>query len=247
MPKFWILPTFGAVGIALFSNAAVLAQDGENFVEANILSIFYHEIGHALIDIEGLPVFGQEEDAADVLSIFLIDALYEEDSAQGLARDAAVGFLIEAHARGDDVAWWGVHGPDEQRYFNTVCLFYGADPDRREGLAIDLGLPEERAVTCPSEYDQAADSWGTVLDALTEGAPAQSIQWVGYNGPDATLAEFILKDEVEALNETFALSDTLTVTVESCGEANAFYDLTDRAVIFCSEFEDYLFEIADQL
>ena len=37
----------------------------------------------------GLPIFGQEEDAADVLSIFLIDALYEEESAQQLAYDAA--------------------------------------------------------------------------------------------------------------------------------------------------------------
>lgn len=245
MKKWLLLSAFLAV--TNFAVPPVSAQDGDGFVEANILSILYHELGHALIDIEGLPIFGQEEDAADVLSIFMIDALYEEEAAQDLARDAAIGFWFEAMARGEDVPWWDVHGPDEQRFFNTVCLFYGADPERRWALAEDLGLPEDRAEYCPEEFDQAVASWGTVLDALTEGAPSDTIVYIGYQGADATLAEQILLDEVDALNQDFALSDTLSVTVESCGEANAFYDPNDRTVIFCSEFEDYLFEMAEQL
>jgi len=237
----------GFLAASCFAAFPALAQQDDGFVEANILSILYHELGHALIDIEGLPIFGQEEDAADVLSIFLIDALFDEQAAQDLARDAAIGFWFEAQERGEDVPWWDVHGPDEQRYFNTVCLFYGADPDRRQDLAEYLELPEDRAEYCPEEYDQANASWGQVLDDITTDAPAHTIVYAGYAGSDATLAEQILADEVEALNRDFALSDTLTVTVESCGEANAFYDPNDRTVVFCSEFEDYLFELADRL
>lgn len=244
--KYWPAPS-AFLAAACFTVAPATAQDGDGFVEANILSILYHELGHALIDIEGLPIFGQEEDAADVLSIFLIDALFEEEAAQNLARDAAIGFWFEAVERGEDVPWWDVHGPDEQRYFNTVCLFYGADPDQRQGLAEYLELPPDRAEYCPEEYDQANASWGQVLDEISAGAPAQTMVYAGYAGDGATLAEQILADEVEALNQDFALSDTLTVTVESCGEANAFYDPNDRTVVFCSEFEDYLFELADQL
>ena len=78
-------------------------------VEANLLGIFYHELGHALIDVLNLPIFGQEEDAADVLSVFLIDALYEEDSAVDLARTGlsllgdgdVVEELIEEYRRQD--------------------------------------------------------------------------------------------------------------------------------------------------
>ena len=33
----------------------------EDFVAANMIAIFYHEFGHALIDIMKLPIFGQEE------------------------------------------------------------------------------------------------------------------------------------------------------------------------------------------
>lgn len=32
------------------------AQDA--FVEANILSFFYHELGHAVIDLMEVPIFG---------------------------------------------------------------------------------------------------------------------------------------------------------------------------------------------
>ncbi len=85
------------------------------YVESNLLGIFYHELGHALIDILGLPIFGQEEDAADVLSIFLIDAFYEEEAAVQIAYDAAFGFLGEAEAT-MEIAFWDAHGPDLQRY-----------------------------------------------------------------------------------------------------------------------------------
>ena len=71
------------------------------FVEANILGIFYHELGHAVIDLEGVPIFGQEEDAADVFSIYLIHSLFEEEAAQSLAHDASFGFWGEAMARQD--------------------------------------------------------------------------------------------------------------------------------------------------
>jgi hypothetical protein len=139
-----------AAAITTASATAAAADDA--FVEANIIAIFYHEMGHAVIDIEGVPIFGQEEDAADVFSIFMIDALFEEEAAVDLAYSASFGFLGEAEMRGydiEDIPFWGVHGIDEQRFYNTVCLFYGADPDLRRDFADDLGLPEERAEYCP--------------------------------------------------------------------------------------------------
>ena len=84
---------------ALAALAATPAMAQEAFVKANILGIFYHEMGHAIIDVEGVPIFGQEEDAADVFSIYLIDALYEPAYAEELAYEAAWGFLGEALLR----------------------------------------------------------------------------------------------------------------------------------------------------
>lgn len=230
-------------GLSLTSPATA---DEVAFVEANILSIFYHELGHALIHTEDLPIFGREEDAADIFSIFFIDASFEEDDAIELAADAALGFRAEEQESGDDVAWWGLHSADEQRFYTTVCVFYGADPDARGELVDRFDLPEERIETCPSEYDQANHSWGQVLDDLAANAPSDSLVYIGDSGDDASLTEQIMADEVAYLNENYGLSMTVTVTVEYCDEANAFYDPRDRTIIMCAEFEDYLFELAEQ-
>lgn len=223
------------------------SEDTLAYVEGNLLGIFYHELGHALIDILGLPIFGQEEDAADVLSIFLIDAFYEEEAAVQLAYDAAFGFLGEAEAT-SEVAFWDVHGPDLQRYYNTVCLFYGANPEEREDVAEDLGLPEERADYCPSEYDQAATSWGGALDEVAHGGGGETLVMgeVVVETDGAQLTEEVIRAEVTALNEEFRLPETLTISVVPCGEANAFYDPERVEITMCTEFSDALVEMAPE-
>lgn len=220
----------------------------QEYVESNLLGIFYHELGHALIDILDLPIFGQEEDAADVLSVFLLDAFWEEETAVQLAYDTAFGFLGEAEDRlaaGEEPAYWDVHGPDLQRYFNLVCVFYGANPDERDDVAYDLGLPEERAEYCPEEYDQANGSWGGVLDELLHPNGGKSIRIgdVEAKSDGANLTYDVIATEVDALNEEFRLPDRLTVSVLPCGEANAFYDPEYREIVMCTEFADYLAQI----
>ena len=113
------------------------AQDAsvEDFVAANLIATLYHELGHALIDQLGLPVFGQEEDAADVLSVLMIDALFEEEAAVTIALDTAFGFALSSED--ETPVFWDVHGPDLQRYYTTLCLFYGANPDAREDVVAD--------------------------------------------------------------------------------------------------------------
>ncbi|MGX9356580.1 DUF4344 domain-containing metallopeptidase [Roseobacteraceae bacterium S113] len=229
---------------ALCLAATPLAADTETFVESNILAILYHELGHALIDTMDLPVFGQEEDAADVASILLIDQLFEEDAAVQIAYDTAFGFLAEAQASGgEEPAWWDTHGPDLQRYYNTVCLFVGADMDGREDIAIELGLPEERLETCEEEFELAYNSWGAVFEELNEQAPGSTLEYVGG---DATLTETTVSAEVAALNEDFVLPEALVIRVDSCGEANAFYDPNDVSITMCAEFEDWLRELAPE-
>ncbi|MFP7674393.1 DUF4344 domain-containing metallopeptidase [Marivita sp. S0852] len=215
-----------------------LADSAEDaFVEANLLGVFYHELGHALIDVMRLPVFGQEEDAADTASILLIDHLYDPDAAVQLAYDVSDGFWAEALAnQADPSPYWGVHGPDEQRFYNTVCLFYGGDPDGRDAFAADMGLPEERADDCPEEYDLALDSWGAVFDDLeAEGLPLTFKAEV-----PRSLTTVLIKAEIAALNDDFAVPSAIEVRTEYCGEANAFYESGDQSITICEEFESHL-------
>lgn len=228
----------GLILAGLVAASPALANEAEDaFVEANLIAIFYHEIGHAVIDVMELPVFGQEEDAADVASILLIDAVFDEAAAADIAYDAAFGFLGEAELSDGDIAWWDVHGPDEQRFYNLVCLFYGADPDARDDIAEDLGLPEDRAEYCPEEFELANDSWGPVWDEMADLDHGHALS---VAGPTEGLLPDTVRAEVDAFNTHFRLPENVQVIIEPCDEANAFYDPSERKVIMCTEFEAHL-------
>ena len=224
------------IGLALGSP---VAADQDRFVESNLLGIFYHELAHALIDIMQLPIFGQEEDAADVLSILLIHDLWDEDDAVAMAYDTAFGFLGEAEASAEyETAYWDVHGPDLQRYYNLVCLFYGGNPEERVDIAEDLGLPEERAEGCEEEFELAYDSWGAVLDDLqSEGRNGQLV--LRTDDPDEVTAR-VMSAEIAAMNDDFRFPQDVPVLVEACDEANAFYDMGTQEITMCTEFAPHL-------
>ncbi len=212
-----------------------------DFVEANVLATFYHELGHALVDTLQLPVLGREEDAADTLSALLIHDLWEEEAAANMVYHTAGAFLAyaaEAEAGGYDLPYWDEHSLDMQRYYNLICLFYGANPDEREEMAIELELPEDRALRCPDEFALAADSWGVMLEGLEPGPEAPGLVMAGPKGRSALRS--LVATEVAELNKSYGFPETITVSVEPCGEANAFYHPDARHITICTEYADDL-------
>lgn len=231
---------------ALIATAApARALDAEQYVGANLLASFYHELGHALIHVMDLPIFGQEEDAADVLSALMLQELFEEEAAAAMVHATAMAFLYDARAQEADggTEYWGIHGPDRQRYYTLVCLFYGGNPDLRRGIADALGLPRDRAETCAEEFDVAMHSWGAVLDRLYDAGPGDSLRLQAARAGRSRWARVtrdVIAAEVDALNAEMSLPVPIAVRVEPCGEANAFYDLDARAIIMCTEFAGFL-------
>ena len=78
---------FGCLGTcaALVLGNIAGASEKDGFVASNLISVFYHELGHAVIDTMQVPIFGQEEDAAEVFSILLIDEKFDPKSAKIIA------------------------------------------------------------------------------------------------------------------------------------------------------------------
>ena len=103
---------FGGLGTCaalVFANFASTSEE-DGFVTSNLISVFYQKLGNAVIDTMQVSV-GQEEDAADVFSLLLIDEVFEPESANIIAYDAAFGFHAEAQE--NTPAFWDVHGPEE--------------------------------------------------------------------------------------------------------------------------------------
>ena len=216
------------------------AQD-DAYVDSNTRAILYHELGHALIDLMQIPVLGQEEDAADTLSALLTVWLWEPEAAEALAYDTAFTFFYDSEE--NEVAFWDTHGPDEQRYFNHICLVYGADPEFFDDFATDLGLPEERAESCEEEYELASDSWSVYLDEILPEDPKGGLIFSAAHTPENTAQQSALtalEQEIADLNGFFSLPFDLTIHFAQCGEANAWYDPQTQDITFCAEFADHL-------
>ncbi len=128
-----------------------------------ITFVFLHELGHALIDLYELPITGNEEDAADRCSSFIcIEEL--GDSGVRAVVAAAEAFAIESKMiKPDRRNLADEHLLQEQRFFNTLCMIYGSDPEKYAEFKRDSLLPEARAMRCPSEYTKMARSWEDLL------------------------------------------------------------------------------------
>ncbi|MDZ7908145.1 MAG: DUF4344 domain-containing metallopeptidase [Gemmobacter sp.] len=237
------------VGLGTPALGEDLSVDAQRFVEGNLIGTFYHELGHALIDVLDLPVLGQEEDAADTLAVVLINDLWEKEDAEWLGRATADYYYYTVDwsgAAADETAWWGVHGPDEQRYYNHVCLFYGTDPAGLADLATEYELPEDRAEGCAEEFQLASDSWGVFLDdiRLEDGAaPARGMK---LEASKAAPYYALFAQEVRDWNDRFSLPTPVTVRIEDCGEANAFYSSHDSSITMCSEYVDWLISVSQE-
>ncbi|TXI06433.1 MAG: hypothetical protein E6Q73_00525 [Pseudorhodobacter sp.] len=237
----------GAAALLVLWPTGLLAQDwardpaARDFVESNVLATFYHELGHALVDTLQLPVLGREEDAADTLSALLIHDLWQEEPAANMVYHTAGAFLAyaaEAEAGGHDLPYWDEHALDMQRYYNLICLFYGANPDEREEMAIELELPQDRAQRCPDEFALAADSWGVMLEGLAPGPEAKGLVMVDTKA--RSVLRSLVATEVAELNKTYGLPEEISVSVEPCGQANAFYHPDARRITICTEYADDL-------
>ncbi|NBZ87655.1 DUF4344 domain-containing metallopeptidase [Stagnihabitans tardus] len=215
--------------------------DEADFIAGEVIATFYHELGHALIDVLQVPVLGKEEDAADTLSVILMHDGWQEEAATAILTADATSYALRAsdpNLEPDESSFADVHSLDIQRYYAVVCLFYGANPEERRQMALDLELPEEKLESCPYEYDQARAAWGTVLDQAVPGPEmAGLVMAPGQEGQD--LAD-LLAEEVAALNEVIGLPVEVTVVVADCGEANAFYSPDDKTITMCNEYAEDL-------
>jgi len=118
------------------------------------LFIMFHETAHAIFTILDVPILGREEDAADQLAT-LVAIRLGGNFAERMLRGAALMYQRDSTARKigeDDFA--DMHGLDRQRYYNVLCMAWGADP-KQFAWAQEVGhLPNDRAEGCADEFNQ---------------------------------------------------------------------------------------------
>ncbi len=136
-----------------------------------LLHTLLHEAAHAYIYDHKIPVLGKEEDAADnFATLMLID--YIEHGADA-AISAADLFAYESDDRpeyydmGDYI---DEHSFDLQRYFSTLCLVYGSDPESHSNLLdeVENDYLKDRKEFCIENYDTLSTNWHHYLTTPTD-------------------------------------------------------------------------------
>jgi hypothetical protein len=115
-----------------------------------------HEVGHAIFDLFNVPIFGRPEDAADNFATYIL-LQFGRGQARRLiggaawARRAYLGdYERNPVVRKRIAAFADNHGLPEERFYNLVCLAFGADPVQF-AEAGDY-LPSTRSSNCEFEY-----------------------------------------------------------------------------------------------
>ena len=145
-------------------------------VAGPFFSIALHEFSHALFQTYNVPVFGREEDAADQLAAYII-LLQDKTIASRLIRGTAYAFLTESKEEESDstIEYWSEHGTAEQRYYNVLCLAFGAYPEHFSNLKSKKILPEDRADACQDEFAQIEDAYKAVILPHVDQALAKKV------------------------------------------------------------------------
>jgi len=233
--------------------ALVLDARQFEFVRTNLVSTFYHELAHALIDIMDLPVYGQEEDAADVFSVVVIERLFDDETALNINSGGAMGFKVDADDRmgkGREWDWADEHGPDMQRYYNIACLTYGSAPEQRADFAVEMDIPEDRAEICGEEFELAKRSWDPIIEQLEDAKTGEHIRFrqSARTALQQRAAE-VIEAEVKLVNDKFNLPKHLRVTVKRCSRGSnmyAFYSPNRHKITVCTNYIDELYRTAPE-
>lgn len=135
---------------------------------------FYHELGHALIDILPLNAVGQEEDTVDEFASVMLYRNHDQNFAGQVILDSSEYYEL-LYKINEKSPSWDEHTPHDKRLFNLVCFVYGSNPEKYAEIFIEKftlldedGMASEdnlkiRAKKCEQEFVKKNDNWNRLL------------------------------------------------------------------------------------
>ena len=144
------------------TTVGITREDG---IIGHFFYVIAHEMGHAMFDLLDVPVFGGAEDAADRFSIYIMLQFGKEDSYRLItgAAHSYKTYIDKPELTLPLQAFSNVHNSSAQRFYNMLCLAYGADP-RTFAIAVQRGfLPKQRAGNCAREYWETQYAFKTLI------------------------------------------------------------------------------------
>jgi hypothetical protein len=148
----------------------------EDSIVGPILEVFLHEAGHAVFDLFRVPILGREEDAADQFAAFVMLQL-ADDVARRMILGVAYMYVTDGKKPTLGTARFAdEHSVPEQRFYNLMCMAYGAKPELFADAVEKKYLTADRAVGCAQEYQQIAFALTQLLGQHIDKAEAEKLK-----------------------------------------------------------------------
>ena len=163
---------------------------------------------------------------------------------------AARGWFLMARRdrkEGDMLQFYDAHGLDKQRAYEIVCLMVGSNEDQFKELADWVQMPASRQDTCAGDYSNAQFSWNAELKPHLRAPdqPKSKIDVV-YEPVAGKLDVYARSFRAIGFLETIAgyaadlvvWPHQISLVMQSCGDANAEWNIAVRKEILCYEMAD---------
>jgi hypothetical protein len=142
------------------------------------IEVFAHETAHALFDMLRVPILGREEDAADQMAAYIL-LNHNKEMARSTVNGVAFMYIQEAQSQVQQMElkkFADVHGLSAQRFYNLLCMAYGADPKLFNDVVAKGYLPESRAEGCADEYKQVEYAVNTLINPSIDQEILKKVQ-----------------------------------------------------------------------
>ena len=113
-------------------------------VFAQFFYVVAHEMGHAMFDLLDVPLWGHPEDAADGFAIYMMLDLGKDDAARLIlgAAYSYQNYMKNSNVCVPLIAFADIHDAPMQRFYNLLCIAYGAHPELFGNLVAKANLPK---------------------------------------------------------------------------------------------------------
>jgi Putative metallopeptidase len=148
------------------------------------LEVFLHEVGHAVFDYLSVPVLGREEDAADQFAAYLLLQFAKNDARRLIVGVAYAYHLDASKPTTKKNPFADEHGLPAQRFYNVLCMAYGADTKLFADVVEKGYLPKERAEGCEGEYEQVTLAMTKLIRPYIDQARAKRVRakrWLRFD------------------------------------------------------------------
>lgn len=248
-------------GNIIFDPAKAFQQDF--YVQSNLEFTLLHELAHAVIELNDIPVLGGQEQAADQVALMLLmmaDDFNKKDINSDLLNKllAISGEWMLEWQKERQPIYWDSHPLAIQRFYEVTCLVYGSNPDKLEALRKEKILPVERAWDCDIEFEQTRkalawlatkvtdfefnEAWHLVKakDSKDQFPGRVNIVWIKADSKEQKRIYTTLKSSneltqlIERTNNLLNLKDDITLYMEPfCRTPDAWWDGNKKIITVC--------------